>query len=602
MNRDWYRMAVRSIRFSPEKRAEIEARLRTQSTAQSAPPEGWAETAHDPAEAYSRQTMQMIRTEEYDMKFRRMRKTMLVGLLVIGLATGGAIGAAVSYAKKHPQILNITWKNGITLNLTNEESDEPSTSWTTYGNSIDFKQFITPANSGWFFWKQTPYQSEVNDGFSSFIRNGYRNTLTYADKETGQTATVCARPNCLHDGNAYCTATTETYAPSYLTWHDGWLYTVTTKYLHPENNGFQITVDGDGRQKPEDCKQVLLRYSPDGTEITELADFGNGIGVSKCIIHRGYVWCIAQRQTRGEEIENPITHNTMTFESGGWQLWGYDLRTGQSALIYEAMGDPEINHVNAAPDVLFGAGDYLYFNRMEKDWSGGQGLCRISLLTGEVANGEEENLITGRHMLCHSKTAALRTAEEKNEQKENIVNTYLLDFETLEEKLLFSNKREIDMTAEERQQVTDDPYNVNIEAMDETYIYSRRNRPHEGSTEKNMEADVMIALFDYEGKLIKEIDTGFDYKMKYDTTKDREGNYFTEQRSDSYSILAVHDGLIYMGHATAGWNTGGNIIDRTGKNEVLYCSVDELLNSENPEWKFAYTPITESEEAENDAE
>ena len=108
MNRDWYRMAVRSIRFSPEKRAEIEARLRTQSTAQSAPPEGWAETAHDPAEAYRRQTMQMIRTEEYDMKFRRMRKTMLVGLLVIGLATGGAIGAAVSYAKKHPQIFAVT--------------------------------------------------------------------------------------------------------------------------------------------------------------------------------------------------------------------------------------------------------------------------------------------------------------------------------------------------------------------------------------------------------------------------------------------------------------------------------------------------------------
>lgn len=595
MNRDWYRMVVRSVRWSPEKRAEIIERLKAVDDeaewnaaldiSNVLPDDDWEKELNDPEEAYRQQRREMMEAREYDMKHRRMRRIMTIGLLAATLATGGAIGAAVAYAKKHPQTLNITWKNGITLNLTAQEFEEPfGMNYYADPNYDSFNDIITETDTGWFYRKQV-VDEPLEDQPIWYLSSQSTSTLFYMDEETGQTVPVCAKPNCLHDGNEYCTATTFTYALSYLTYYDGYLYAVTTKYLsEPDehyNHNFLQACDSI-----DNCKQVLIRISPDGTEITELAEFGTGLGSMKCIVHRGYVWCIVQRQERGERVENPITHDMQTFESGGWQLWGYELATGKSAILFDAMSDPTVNHVNKAPSDLTASGDYLYFERTDGDWSGAQGLCRLSLLTGEITNGNEEVLITGRHLVCMSKTHAIRSKQIKTEDGEVAWEDYLIDLETREETYL-GNSVEL---AEKASTDEYKPDILSIAFMNNDYLFAYARGTNKLATEPT---DDYLFVLDYDGNIIKTVKTGFICDS-LDKTEKNEDGYQRERVFTEYeNILGVTDDRVYYLHSISGTT---NELEARGKErtqDVLYCTIDSLLNDETPDWHFAYSVLEE---------
>lgn len=589
MNRDWYRQTVRSIRWSPSKRAEIEARLREadyESESHPQPFEDWEHEISDPNEAYRQQRWEMIKSEEYDMKHRRMTRIMTIGILAAMLATGGAIGAAVAYAKKHPQTLNITWKNGITLNLTNQEFEEPfGMKYSANANYTSTDQIITETETGWFYHKGL-YDGTPSDDDLRWWGDS-TTTLFYTDKESGQTVPVCARPNCLHDGNEYCPATTYTYAHSYLTYYDGYLYAVTTKYLHPENRYSNHVAARDTSNGPDVCRQVLIRYSPDGTDITELADFGNGIGAAKCIVHRGYVWCIVQRQEYGEEVENPITHDVSRFESGGWQLWGYELATGKSAILYDAMGDPTIAHVNATPTEFMAYGDYLYFLRNGDDWSGAQGLCRLSLLTGEVTNGEEEVLITGWRYVCMSPTHAIRykdiKADENVFDSETITGYYLLDLESREETFIGDSQKFAEDASTDDMQFD----SVTVNFMNREYLFAS---DMDGSGRiGNATPHEILFIMDYDGNLLRTVDTGFTKASEQYVTKDDDGGSIYHGYVEGIHILAVTDDTVYIAHSVNGTT---DELQKRGKeriSDVLYCTIDSLMNDETPDWQRAYS-------------
>lgn len=594
MNRDWYRMVVRSVRWSPEKRAEIIKRLQESEAewddaldiSHELPDDDWEKELNDPDVAYRKQRIEMIETREYEMKQRRMRRILTIGLLAATLATGGAIGAAVAYAKKHPQTLNITWKNGIILNLTDEETDEPfGNNYYPNPNFSGYDETITETDTGWFYRKVVMDEApdESLNMYGWWGRDGIP-TLYYMDEETGITVPVCARANCLHDATEYCTATTPVYGYSYLTYYEGYLYAMTTKYLHPEAryNYNQIEGIGTGDSSRDECRQVLLRISPDGTEITELADFGAGVGATKCIVHRGYIWCIVQRQVEGEAYEHPITHQMTSFVSGGWQLWGYELATGKSATLFDAVGDPTIDHTNRAPQNLMASGDYIYFERQDGDWSGAQGLCRLSLLTGEITNGEEEVLITGRHLTCMSKTHALRSKEIRLENGEKAWEEYLLNLETREEVLL-GNSEEFRKLASTDELKFDA---VSITKMNNNYLFATGRK--ENRITGNIQDDYLF-IFDYEGNLLKTVKTGFENVDFAKTEKGENGYDYRRVFYEYVSIAAVTDERVYIEHTV-----GGTLdeLEERGKerlNQILYCSIDSLLNDETPDWQLAYS-------------
>lgn len=573
MKQQRYRQAVQSIRWTPQQRTAIEEKLLAVPQP-SVDPDEWIDGLEDPAAAYRQSREALRKSEEYNMKAKQIRKIMWIGLAAAILATGGTV-AAIGYAKKHPHTLEITWKNGTVLNLTSEEVRVPYFP-SRYANPASGSlSFLAPTENGWYFRKLVTLDGTRNE-WGGRLSVGM---LCYADKETGQTVPVCSRPNCLHDGNEYCAATTDRYAASYMQYYNGYLYTMTNKFLDPENrwqHGEYISQDNDSA---DNCRQVLLRYAPDGTEITELAEFGTGQGAAACVINRGYVWCLVQIQQAGEEIENPITHNIAKFTSGGWQIWGYELATGKSVLLYDATGDLSINHVNNAPDDIYAFGDYLYFVRRRDDWSGGQGLARLSLLTGDVTDGKEQTIIKGDHVTCLSATHAIRN-REITQVGERFLEYYTVDLATGEEKKISPDWD----TVPADQEVLGRDFMIRF--MNDRYIFAVDSDTYNGKTKIK---PARIAIYDYDGNLVRIADTG--YRNYWEETKKKEssdGNNQIQYYAETFYPELIDGDTIYATHQIGG---DDEMLQKHGREKTydyLYTTVDELLSG-NPEWKKAYS-------------
>ena len=578
MKQQQYKQAVQSIRWTQQQRAAIEEKLKAAPQA-SVDPDDWIDELEDPMETFKQSHEAMRNLEENEMKAKKMRKVMWIGLAAAILATGGAIAGVAAYARKHPRTLEITWKNGTVLNLTSETVQTPYYINHFANPSVNLQDLV-PTGSGWYYRKRVELANKQNQwgGHAEELM------LCYTDKETGQTVPVCAKPNCLHEADEYCTATTINYAASYMKYYDGYLYTMTTKYLKPDSRVSQNQLEGEGTS-PDNCRQVLLRYAPDGTEITELADFGSGIGAASCVVNRGYIWCLVQLQQAGEEIENPITHRTQTFTSGGWQIWGYELATGKSVLVYDAMGDPTVNHVNEAPRDLYAFGDYLYFSRTRNDWSGGQGLSRLSLLTGDVTDDKEEILITGDHFVCMSATHAIRSKETKVPAGGSLYEFYIIDLETREEKKITPD---FDKAPADEPILGRDRF---IRFMNDRYIFAEGIDYYYGDGEKVKPE--MISIYDYDGNLVKEVDTGYKHEYWSETVKTDEGyNGGYHSYSQFLTLEAIDGDIVYATHSIGG---DPETLKKRGKEEVsdtIYTTVDELLSG-TPHWQKAYSTTRE---------
>lgn len=588
MNQQQYRQTVSSIRWTAQQRADIEARLKMprlqQSLQHQATPDEWDDGMDDPMAAIRQSYESMKKAEEYDMKTRKIRKVMWIGIAAAILATGGAIASAVAYTKKHPRILEINWKDGTTLNLTAEEIQTPYVPLRHVNPSGSMECDLTPTGNGWYFRKNVQLESS-----GDFFGADRVSMLCYTDKATGQTVPVCAKPQCKHEGEEYCTATTKTYSSSYMQYYDGALYTITTKYLDPALRPSQAYLGIAGASNySNDCHQVLLRYSPDGTEITELVDFGIGLGAAACTINRGYVWCLVQLQQVGEEIVNPITNNKSQFASGGWQIWGYELATGKSVLVYDAMGDPEVNQVNDAPNDLYAYGDYLYFNRSTNDWSGGQGLARLSLLTGEVSSGEEDTIVNGNHFICMNKTYAIRENSVTISQDKYAHEYYLIDLETREEKKITPD---FDKVPEDEIALGRDCY---ILFMNDQYIITSNSSNYNGG--KPIAQN--IGIYDLDGNLVKRVDAGFQNETDSKTMKDKDGNPYERNFSEYFALTGFDGNTIYATHNIGGHEEELDARNKQYTNDIIYTIIDALLN-ETPNWQIAYST---TEEVRGDAE
>ena len=432
MNEQEYREAVRQIRWSDEKRKKLEAFLSKPYDPSDSANE-WPESAehHKIVVTYD----SAKRTEAIELKKHKSTKLLLLGIAAALIATGGAVAAVAGNFRDRTKTLDITHENGTVLHLTDENNIPYYKCKDTIQYSLNRydepKTFVTPVEGGCFY-----YQETVSQGKEDYI-------LMYTDFASGQSVPVCAKPNCKHDGSEFCTASSRVYAPSHLEYHDGYLYSMTTKFLHPENRDMScsdlgihgmVSRENDAEfhpLPPEEGRQVLLRYSPDGTQIEELHDFGSGIGVSDCIYHRGYIWCIVQLQSSGEKSENGITGDTSSFVNGGWQLWGYEVATGKTVCLANGMTLPDKNHVNNKPVDFVASGDYLYLSRDTFDWSGSTGnVVRISLLTGK-----EEPVVSGDDYaggLTQEKAFCYGTRKIKGVQLSEYFTTNLLTGEKTE--------------------------------------------------------------------------------------------------------------------------------------------------------------------------
>lgn len=229
-------------------------------------------------------------------------------------------------------------------------------------------EYYTQSDTGWYHSTYMRLQASDgdsnSDAFGRAVRNyneTHPNQITrstrpvmYYDSELHEDVVLCAKPDCLHDENEYCEATTAAYYHGSLTWHEGMLYAAAQKQTN--------TRDG-----------VLLSYDPAGTGITELANFEieQATPIDGVVVHRGYVWCIFR-------LNNPV-------EGMGYVIEGYEIATGQTVELYRSVPPADQAEQYELPTQFTACGDYLFYRVQYGHWPSEnyKGIFSINLKTGE---------------------------------------------------------------------------------------------------------------------------------------------------------------------------------------------------------------------------
>ena len=166
-------------------------------------------------------------------------------------------------------------------------------------------------------------------------------SLHYYDVASGQNIYLCSKPECRHDGNAFCTATSEKYDVNSVYFYGGSLYlsvleTTDTEFLFK-----------------------LLRVSADGSELTEVVTYLTLnktslralIGGEEMMIHRG----VAVLPYTLISIDGTIVAGDIAGVTG---VCLYDLATGELTQLPEL----EYSTYNPGRTRFTGYGDYIYFH------------------------------------------------------------------------------------------------------------------------------------------------------------------------------------------------------------------------------------------------
>ena len=186
---------------------------------------------------------------------------------------------------------------------------------------------------------------------SNFFKNM---SLRYHDTTTGKDIYLCAKPECTHDGDKFCTATSEGFHVQYTGMYGSNIYIVVT--------------EADGKQ----VMLKLLKASLDGTELTEICTVAQTIGSDKgirvfyedpraMILHRGYAFI-------------PYffsAHETKTMGRSGLAI--VNLSDGSVQYLPEYEQSETNGYMNITP-----SGDYIYYLMNSKSE-----MHRYNFTTGE---------------------------------------------------------------------------------------------------------------------------------------------------------------------------------------------------------------------------
>ncbi|MBP3579533.1 MAG: hypothetical protein J6K15_15625, partial [Lachnospiraceae bacterium] len=220
------------------------------------------------------------------------------------------------------------------------------------------------------FVQTNPATAAINNIMKSdtgyYYSAAYGKTLSlhYFDVESGQNIYLCSKPECRHDGDVFCTATSSKYEINSTYFYGGSLYldvveATETEYLYK-----------------------LLRVSADGSELTELVTYMTlnneavVIAGQPMMIHRG----VAMLPYRLGSIGNA--------DEGVTGTYFYNLVTGELT----ALPELEYGTKSNGRERFIGYGDYIYFNtQMNRKNT----LSRYCLTDGTVEELELLNTYVG---------------------------------------------------------------------------------------------------------------------------------------------------------------------------------------------------------------
>lgn len=400
-----YRRAVKSLRFSQEKRSRIENILK-------APPD--IDPDIDPVTGdfsggFTVTYKDYERLEEEEMKFRKHH---YIGLALVGaslLLCGGVAGAVAYMGRGHSedsqQSSQQESKNDSkndTEQIVNSIISPKLTDQTDNPNMRGYAQM----DSGMFYMSHEYY----SDNYAPDPRAGgyyeYMSgqALCYYDEETAQSVYLCQRPNCTHRGDTFCTATTANYKPLCdPVWLEDSIYLIaldqTEKVRNPESNS----------RSPV----VLLKYAPDGSEISKVIDIFTDYTDNPCefeqidagaelIAHRGQLWMSVWYEQNFTLNEDDLAPGTPAYiEYAGYQLSCYEPAAQKLTQLGGTKGLLKSYHRDTVASDLGGYGDYVIFRKSSADWQDSiknQGIYRLDCRTGEIVSLSD----TSSYRVCYA--------------------------------------------------------------------------------------------------------------------------------------------------------------------------------------------------------
>ena len=319
---------------------------------------------------------------------RKLNKAALILIFATVLVIGGT-AAAVGYSlHKHNQNSENRLENELSENETPPDLEHAviRPKLTDQCDQAECHIFAK-AQSGFYHagsWG-TEHEHTMSDG-RTYITTDHHRLLRYFDEKSGKTAIVCAKPNCLHDGSEFCVATTKNYE-------------IISQYVYLDGYVYAVALDNiEANKNPESCTRfptVLLRYAPDGTEVTAIATlresqyqsegYGYGNFVVEIIAHRGQLWINLPYQELFTVKDSNM--NIISGESrGGYELYCYEPEP-KKLTVLATTGEPQKDYYPKSSAMMKGVGDYVYYHKVSGDWRDpvkNSGIYRIDCRTGVI--------------------------------------------------------------------------------------------------------------------------------------------------------------------------------------------------------------------------
>ncbi len=234
-------------------------------------------------------------------------------------------------------------------------------------------------------------------------------SLRYTDKATGNDIFLCAKPECMHDGNDACTATYNNIKISEPVMYNGSIYFIG-EINTQETLGYS-----------------LYKAAPDGSSLDKIADITEEKKPSKYqqglishnhfIIHKGYAYVFY------------CTGNSIYFDFIQSGFARVDIQTGETEILYKYDEYQKASHHT----VIAGRGDYVFYyhHRTIPSSENILPIIRYNIITGESENLVAEENSGNMTLACFDDNSVYFTYF--NTEKElTMLKEY--DIETFEKK------------------------------------------------------------------------------------------------------------------------------------------------------------------------
>lgn len=368
-----------------------------------------------------------------------------------------------------------------------------------------------------------------DQGYYYSTVSGKEMELHYFDVASNQNIFLCSKPECRHEGDAFCTATSSKYKVDSVYFYGGSLYlnvveATDTEYLYK-----------------------LLRVSADGTELTEVTTYMTVNNTSMSVILGGEPMMIH----RGVAV---LPYRLGNVDDAGIGVTGtclYNLATAELTELPQL----EYGKDSSGRGRFTGYGDYIYYNTQQKRKNT---LSRYCLTDGSMEELELLRTYIGKFEVMDEDTIYYYWGSNLYEYK---ISTK----ESTSHENIFVDTKVLQSTVGEYE--VKNPYTVSDIMSDGTYLYVAENAEFRESS-----AGLLGYMVDADGVYVEILpsvrvfDRELNEVVKMEiSVKELLGKY-------EYFSLAILDGMVYLKTAPT----------------VFACTLEEFLKGGQPPFEPVY--------------